>query len=286
MTLVVPTEARETPQCRRLARAAPRLQRRHPPGRGGRRPPVDGQWRRPGLPAAARRLRSRRRSTRASWSTRPSSTGWPRSSTGTGRRKSPPPTCSQPALVASVRAARAALLDALELRELAVGLIDSYRSRLTQLLAELRHWHGVCLTIMHAQAPRPTVHHQDPVRGVSSSPMRLPSAPSSAGSITWQQYPGTMGLVLALCCTGVVFLAGGKLLDSVRPAPALAIATPRPPAMPRAAAAPSVVIDPGFAGRPPPQGQPVRPAEIDAAPHGGAAAGDASPSNQTRNRDR
>ena len=32
-----------------------------------------------------------------------------------------------------------------------------------------------------------------------------------------QQYPGTMGLVLALCCTGVVFLAGGKLLDSVLP---------------------------------------------------------------------
>ncbi len=46
-----------------------------------------------------------------------------------------------------------------------------------------------------------------------------------------QQYPGTMGVILALCCTGVVFLAGGKLLDSVRPAPALAM--PRPTAMPR-----------------------------------------------------
>jgi hypothetical protein len=47
------------------------------------------------------------------------------------------------------------------------------------------------------------------------------------------QYPGTMGVILALCCTGVVFLAGGKLLDSVRPAPALAVAATRPPAMPR-----------------------------------------------------
>jgi hypothetical protein len=37
-----------------------------------------------------------------------------------------------------------------------------------------------------------------------------------------QQYPGTFGLVLALCCTGVVFLAGGKLLDSVRPVAAVA----------------------------------------------------------------
>lgn len=45
-----------------------------------------------------------------------------------------------------------------------------------------------------------------------------------------QQYPGTMGMILALCCTGVVFLAGGKLLDSVRPAPVLA---PVSPPMPR-----------------------------------------------------
>lgn len=33
-------------------------------------------------------------------------------------------------------------------------------------------------------------------------------------------YPGYGGLMLALACTGVVFLAGAKLLDSVRPAPA------------------------------------------------------------------
>lgn len=45
------------------------------------------------------------------------------------------------------------------------------------------------------------------------------------------QYPGAPGLALALCCTGVVFLAGAKLLDSVRPQPALVPA--RPPAMPR-----------------------------------------------------
>jgi hypothetical protein len=35
-------------------------------------------------------------------------------------------------------------------------------------------------------------------------------------------YPGAMGWTLALACTGVVFLAGAKLLDAVRPAvPAL-----------------------------------------------------------------
>lgn len=35
-------------------------------------------------------------------------------------------------------------------------------------------------------------------------------------------YPGAMGWVLAAACTGVVFLAGGKLLDAVRaPVPAV-----------------------------------------------------------------
>src|SRR3954447_13485279 len=39
-----------------------------------------------------------------------------------------------------------------------------------------------------------------------------------------ETYPGWGGTMLALACTGVVFLAGAKLLDSVRPpAPAVAI---------------------------------------------------------------
>ena len=38
-----------------------------------------------------------------------------------------------------------------------------------------------------------------------------------------QMYPGWEGWMLALACTGVVFLAGAKLLDSVKaPAPAVA----------------------------------------------------------------
>jgi len=32
-----------------------------------------------------------------------------------------------------------------------------------------------------------------------------------------ETYPGWGGWTLALACTGVVFIAGGKLLDSVRP---------------------------------------------------------------------
>jgi hypothetical protein len=39
-----------------------------------------------------------------------------------------------------------------------------------------------------------------------------------------ETYPGYGGWMLAAACTGVVFLAGAKLLDSVRPpAPAVAI---------------------------------------------------------------
>ena len=34
-----------------------------------------------------------------------------------------------------------------------------------------------------------------------------------------QTYPGYGGWMLALACTGVVFLVGAKLLDSVKPAP-------------------------------------------------------------------
>jgi hypothetical protein len=44
-------------------------------------------------------------------------------------------------------------------------------------------------------------------------------------------FPGWGGWLLALACTGVVFVAGGKLLDSVRPAtPAIATGPYRAPA--------------------------------------------------------
>ena len=43
------------------------------------------------------------------------------------------------------------------------------------------------------------------------------------GRLYLETYPGWGGWMLALACTGVVFVAGGKLLDAVRPAaPAVA----------------------------------------------------------------
>ena len=43
-------------------------------------------------------------------------------------------------------------------------------------------------------------------------------------------YPGWAGWTLALACTGVVFLAGAKLLDSVKPQPAAVTIGPYVPA--------------------------------------------------------
>ena len=41
-----------------------------------------------------------------------------------------------------------------------------------------------------------------------------------------EMYPGFGGWLLAVACTGVVFVAGAKLLDSVKPAPAAVKAGP------------------------------------------------------------
>lgn len=50
------------------------------------------------------------------------------------------------------------------------------------------------------------------------------------GRLYLETYPGWGGWLLAVACTAVVFVAGGKLLDSVSaPAPALAAGGYRPP---------------------------------------------------------
>jgi hypothetical protein len=55
------------------------------------------------------------------------------------------------------------------------------------------------------------------------------------GRLYLQTYPGWGGWMLAAACTGVVFIAGAKLLDSVRPAqPAVAAGPYRAPLRRRA----------------------------------------------------
>ena len=45
-----------------------------------------------------------------------------------------------------------------------------------------------------------------------------------------QMYPGWAGWTLAIACTGVVFIAGAKLLDSVKPPAPAIVAGPYPAA--------------------------------------------------------
>lgn len=98
-------------------------------------------------------------------------------------------------------------------------------------MAELRHWHGVCLTMsMFKRIGRLfTIKTRFEAFLVIYA---IAVGAVERGVHYMQQFPGMGGYLLALCCTGVVFIAGGKLLDSVRPEPAPAIALPS--ALPRA----------------------------------------------------
>ena len=53
------------------------------------------------------------------------------------------------------------------------------------------------------------------------------------GRLYLETYPGFGGWLLAAACTGVVFIAGAKLLDSVRPAEPAIVGGPYPAPMRR-----------------------------------------------------
>lgn len=88
-------------------------------------------------------------------------------------------------------------------------------------MAELRHWHGVCLTM--SMFKRLGRLFKIKTRFEAFLVIYAIAVGSvERGMHYMQQFPGYGGYLLALACTGVVFLAGEKLLDSVRPAVALA----------------------------------------------------------------
>jgi hypothetical protein len=99
-------------------------------------------------------------------------------------------------------------------------------------MAELRQWHGVCLTI----AMLKRIARLFTIKTRFEAFLVIYAIAVGAverGQHYMQQFPGTMGIFLALCCTGVVFLAGGKLLDSVRPQPVVAAVGNGLPGQPR-----------------------------------------------------
>ena len=86
-------------------------------------------------------------------------------------------------------------------------------------MAELRHWHAVCLTIaMWKRVGRLFTIKTRLEAWVVIYAIALGAV--ERGGHYLETYPGWGGVMLALACTGVVFLAGAKLLDSVRPQPA------------------------------------------------------------------
>jgi hypothetical protein len=98
-------------------------------------------------------------------------------------------------------------------------------------MAELRHWHGVCLTMNMFKRVRRlfTIKTRFEAFLVIYA---IAVGAVERGLHYMQQYPGTGGYLLALACTGVVFIAGGKLLDSVKPSAQMAVLGA--PAWPRA----------------------------------------------------
>src|SRR4030095_12202207 len=100
-----------------------------------------------------------------------------------------------------------------------------------EFLAELRHWHGVCLNMLIVKrfARLFTIKTRLEAFLVTYA---IAVGAVERGQHYMHQYPGNIGVMLALCCTGVVFMAGGKLFGAVRPAGVMAV--PQAPALPRA----------------------------------------------------
>ena len=90
-------------------------------------------------------------------------------------------------------------------------------------MAEPRHWHGVCLTIhMRKRLARLFTIKTRFEAWLVTYAIALGAV--ERGRLYLEIYPGVAGWLLAIACTGVVFLAGGKLLDSVKVQPQTAVA--------------------------------------------------------------
>ena len=86
-------------------------------------------------------------------------------------------------------------------------------------MAENRQWHGPCIN----QGMWRRVGRLFTIKTRFEAFLVIYAIALGAverGRLYLQTYPGVGGWLLFLACTGVVFIAGAKLLDSVRPVPA------------------------------------------------------------------
>ena len=86
-------------------------------------------------------------------------------------------------------------------------------------MAERRDWHNVCLTMtMRLRLARLfTIKTRTEALFLTYA---IAVGAIERGLHYIDQYPGYAGYVLALACLGVPFVAGAKLIDSVKPQPA------------------------------------------------------------------
>lgn len=90
------------------------------------------------------------------------------------------------------------------------------RRNINLFLAELRGWHGVCLTMTMGKriARLFTIKTRFEAYLVIFA---IAMGAVERGRHYMEVYPGNLGWVFAALATGVVFVAGAKLLDAVRP---------------------------------------------------------------------
>ena len=103
-------------------------------------------------------------------------------------------------------------------------------------MAERRDWHNVCLTMtMHLRLARLfTIKTRTEALFLTYA---IAVGSIERGLHYIDQYAGYAGFVLAAACLGVPFVAGAKLIDSVKPPPA---PVPVPAVSPRRRDAPRI----------------------------------------------
>ena len=96
-------------------------------------------------------------------------------------------------------------------------------------MAERRHWHNVCFTMtMRLRLARLfTIKTRTEALFLTYA---IAVGAIERGLQYVDQYPGYAGFILALACLGVPFVAGAKLIDSVKKQPVL---VPAPTVLPR-----------------------------------------------------
>src|SRR4028118_2422647 len=98
-------------------------------------------------------------------------------------------------------------------------------------MTERSHWHARCLTIHMGKQPiMPRLGRLFVIKTrweAWAVTWAIALGAVERGKTYLVIYPGALGWVFFILCCGVVFLAGAKLLDSVRAAPAVAPAPVR-----------------------------------------------------------